>query len=169
MAALFFAAAIAMAGLPPLSGFVGKLLILDATASDPRAVWVWAVVLIGSLVAVIGFARAGSTLFWKAHAPGVAAAGPVPAGEDPVPARPALPVVAIGALLAALVAVTVFAGPVQRSMAATAQQLFAPIPYIKTVLETPGRQITYKGHGGGGHGTGTGDSAPADSHGAEAH
>ena len=125
-------------------------------------------VLIASLVAVIGFARAGSTLFWKAHASGATAAGPSPA-NDPAAPRPALPVVAIGGLLAALVAVTVFAGPLQRYMAATAQQLFAPIPYIKTVLETPGRQITYKGHGGGGHGTGTGDSAPADSHGAEAH
>jgi multicomponent K+:H+ antiporter subunit D len=29
-AALFFAAAIAMAGMPPLSGFLGKLLVLDA-------------------------------------------------------------------------------------------------------------------------------------------
>jgi multicomponent K+:H+ antiporter subunit D len=31
-AALFFAAAIAMAGMPPLSGFLGKLLVLDARA-----------------------------------------------------------------------------------------------------------------------------------------
>ncbi len=45
VAAFFFAAAIAMAGLPPLSGFVGKLLILDAAAGDPRAPWVWAVIL----------------------------------------------------------------------------------------------------------------------------
>ena len=42
VAALFFAAAIAMTGLPPLSGFLGKLLILDAAAAMPRA-WVWAV------------------------------------------------------------------------------------------------------------------------------
>jgi multicomponent K+:H+ antiporter subunit D len=146
VAGLFFVAAIAMAGLPPLSGFVGKLLVLDATAGDPRAVWVWAVILIGSLVAVIGFARAGSTLFWKAHAPGVAAQAAAP---TPTPPRTALPVVAVGGLVAALVAVTVFAGPVQRYMAATTQQLFAPAPYISTVLETPGRKISYKGKTGG--------------------
>ncbi|WP_397544098.1 monovalent cation/H+ antiporter subunit D [Roseovarius salis] len=148
VAALFFAAAIAMAGLPPLSGFVGKLLILDATVSDPRAAWIWAVVLVGSLVAVIGFARAGSTVFWKAHADDVPTdeeARAVQAAAD----RPALPLVAIGGVLALLVAVTVFAGPVQRYMAATTQQLFAPAPYVTTVLETPGRQITYKGKSGG--------------------
>ena len=31
ISALFFAAAIALAGMPPLSGFLGKLLVLDAT------------------------------------------------------------------------------------------------------------------------------------------
>jgi multicomponent K+:H+ antiporter subunit D len=35
-AALFFAAAIAMAGMPPLSGFLGKLLVLDALARAGR-------------------------------------------------------------------------------------------------------------------------------------
>ena len=140
IAGFFFAAAIAMAGLPPLSGFVGKLLILDATMDDPRMAWVWAVVLSTSLIAVIGFSRAGSAIFWKAHAPETAAVATM--AED-APPTPALPMVAIGGLIAMLALVTVFAGPLQRDFAATAAQLFAPGPYISVVLDTPGRTITH--------------------------
>ena len=155
VAGMFFAAAIAMAGLPPLSGFVGKLLILDAALADPRMAWVWAVILTSSLIAVVGFSRAGSVIFWKAHAP-----MPDPAlretqsDEQPTPEQnpdhhsepqPALPMVAIGTLLGAIVLVTVFAGPINLYLNATAAQLFAPGPYISTVLDTPGKVITYTG------------------------
>ena len=29
--------------------------------------WIWAVILIGSLVTIIGLARAGTLIFWKSH------------------------------------------------------------------------------------------------------
>ena len=168
VAGMFFAAAIAVAGLPPLSGFVGKLMILDAAFGDPRAVWIWAVVLSSSLVAVIGFARAGSTIFWKAHADGVAP--PEDEAEEQVeakaPAMPALPLVAIGGLLAILVAVTVLAGPLQRHLAATASQLFAPGPYIAVVLKTPGKAIEKHDTGDEHHGD---DTHADDTHQGEEH
>ena len=149
VAGLFFAAAIAITGLPPLSGFVGKLLILDAAWSDPRAVWVWAVVLSLSLVAVIGFSRAGSLIFWKARTHEAAlGARQLP---DSGPAAPVLPMVAIGGCLTGLVALTILAGPVQRYTTATAAQLFAPDAYIATVLETPGRATTGAETQEGGH------------------
>ena len=44
LGALFMFAAVAMAGMPPLSGCIGKLLILDATR-DAGAAWVWSVIL----------------------------------------------------------------------------------------------------------------------------
>ena len=44
-AGMFFAGAIAMAGLPPLSGFLGKLLVLDAAFETPLMVWIWVIVL----------------------------------------------------------------------------------------------------------------------------
>jgi multicomponent K+:H+ antiporter subunit D len=148
VAGMFFASAIAMAGLPPLSGFVGKLLILDAAFEDPRMAWVWAVVLGSSLIAVVGFSRAGSAIFWKAHAAGTASADDESDDAEPEDAPeplPVLPMVAIGTLLTAIVFVTVFAGPINRYLAATSAQLFAPGPYISTVLDTPGKVITYKG------------------------
>jgi len=131
--AMFFLAAIAMAGLPPLSGFIGKLLILDAGFEGNMAVWIWAVVLGSSLISVVGFSRAGSTLFWKAKS--------IPHGEDtsPEPAPAALSYVAVGGLLTLLVAHTVFAGPAYSYVEQTSAQLFAPEPYVSTVLDTPGK------------------------------
>ena len=51
LAGLFFLAAIASVGLPPLSGFIGKLLILQTLLDEPAWPWLWAVVLLGSLLA----------------------------------------------------------------------------------------------------------------------
>ncbi|WP_187428400.1 Na(+)/H(+) antiporter subunit D [Roseobacter fucihabitans] len=135
--ALFMVAAIAMAGLPPLSGFIGKLLILSAAFPTPLVVWVWAVVLISSLIAVVGFSRAGSILFWKAKS--------VPPGPDTGDRmqRPSiLSYCAVGGLLLLLAAHTVFAGPATAYMASISQQLFNPEPYISTVLGTPGKLST---------------------------
>lgn len=138
-AGLFFVGAIAITGLPPLSGFLGKLLILDAAYATPLMVWTWAVILSSSLISIVGFARAGSTVFWKARA--------LIQPEDvarPLPPS-ALSYAATGGLIVLLVAHTVFAGPVHRYMSATAEQLFAPAPYIETVMETPGKLSDGKG------------------------
>ncbi len=135
-AGLFFAAAIAMAGLPPLSGFLGKLLVLDAAYASTLMVWIWVTVLASSLVGVVGFARAGSILFWKSN-------GMTPTETIEDVTRPAiLSYAAVGGLLALLVAHTVFAGQVHGYTTKVAAQLFAPAPYIATVLETPGKLST---------------------------
>ncbi|MFN3722640.1 MAG: monovalent cation/H+ antiporter subunit D [Paracoccaceae bacterium] len=118
---LFMVSAIATAGMPPLSGFIGKLLVLDALRD--QAALVWSIILVTSLITILGFARAGSTVFWKAHAF---------APEDEPPSHPTqtLAFVAVGMLLAGLVALTVFAGPVTTWMEATATSLFDPESYI---------------------------------------
>ena len=131
--ALFFVGAIAMAGLPPLSGFLGKLLVLDAAFDTDAMGWIWTVVLLSSLVSILGFARAGSMVFWKSH-------GISPAPEaEPAPRPTALSYVAPGGLVALLIALTVFAGQVHGYAEDIAAQLFAPEPYVSTVLETPGK------------------------------
>lgn len=132
-AGLFFIAAIAMAGLPPLSGFLGKLLVLDAAYESDLMVWIWVIVLGSSLISILGFARAGSILFWKAHS--------IQADESaaPMPRPATLSYVAVGGLISLLVAHTIFAGQVHGYTTKMAAQLFAPEPYIAAVVDTPGK------------------------------
>jgi multicomponent K+:H+ antiporter subunit D len=130
---VFFLAAIAMAGLPPLSGFVGKVMILDASRDAPAAAWIWAVLLGTSLLVIVGFARAGSLLFWKSGAAAAAAAD----GDAPEkgPARPrAAPMAAAALLVAGTALLTVFAGPVTRQLEAAARQALDPAAYVGAVL-----------------------------------
>jgi multicomponent K+:H+ antiporter subunit D len=123
---LFLAAAVAIAGLPPLSGFIGKLLILEATLTAPYWGAIWAMVLTTSLLALITFARIGSTLFWKSDA-----TPPIAANRAGPHYREALPALF---LLTLLVALTVGAGPATGYMEATGAQVFEPGGYIEAVL-----------------------------------
>ncbi|WP_430463386.1 monovalent cation/H+ antiporter subunit D [Tabrizicola sp.] len=122
---LFFAAAIAMAGMPPLSGFLGKLLVLDALRDHDQWALIWTAILAGSLVLIVALGRAGSTVFWKAHA--------VEGTPDDTPAQ-ALALVAIFAMLGVIVLLTVFAGPVMAWLEGTARQLHDSAAYINAVM-----------------------------------
>ncbi len=142
LSVMFFVAAIALAGMPPLSGFIGKLLVMDAARDHDLVWWIWAVILIGSLVTIIGLARAGTLIFWKSHglpdsdADKEADSEDVLAGEATAApaAAPVLPLVVCFGLMGAIVLLTIFAGPMTRYADATAAQLFTPTAYIETVL-----------------------------------
>ncbi|MBA1146529.1 monovalent cation/H+ antiporter subunit D [Ectothiorhodospiraceae bacterium WFHF3C12] len=120
----FMALAVAAAGVPPLSGFLGKAMILRESAGHDMAAWIWAVILVTSLLAVVSFSRAGSVLFWKVDqntAPGARVTGSELA-----------PVATLGGLIVAL---TVFAAPVQDYTRSTAAALIAPQSYIDAVVD----------------------------------
>lgn len=120
----FFIAAVAVAGMPPLAGFFGKALLLQAAGQTAWAGWVVALVLASSLSIVVALARAGSSLFWK---PGGAAPGVV-AGHHPLHG------VSIVLGLALVAGVAAFAKPVSAYTEATATQLFERQRYIGAVL-----------------------------------
>ncbi len=135
----FFVAAVAVAGVPPLAGFLGKALLLQAAGQLPWANAVVALVLASSLSMMVALARAGSSLFWKggmAAAPAGAGATATPlsaASSGPLPTA-GVHTLAIVALLAAVLATAAAAGPLAVYTAAAAQQLLQRQPYVDTVL-----------------------------------
>lgn len=120
---LFFAAAIAVAGLPPLSGFAAKLYILQAAQATPAIAWVWGVVLISGLLVVVSLSRAGTAIFWRTkETHGV-----------PRPMR-AMEAVSTCGLLAGAVILMLLGGEVLDYTQATAEQLLERTGYVDSVL-----------------------------------
>jgi multicomponent K+:H+ antiporter subunit D len=125
---LFFTIAITIVGLPPLSGFIGKLLVLEASRGSSSWIWIWSVVLGTSLVALVSFGRAGSTLFWKSAQLAPSEGGPRPK------TRKRLTLGVPIALLGAITLLTIAAGPAQALFDNMATQLLEPQAYIDAVL-----------------------------------
>jgi multicomponent K+:H+ antiporter subunit D len=121
---MLLVAAAAVAGLPPLPGFVGKLMVLQAAQPHPSAAWVWAIVLLIGFLSLVALARAGSIVFWQVR-------------DEPAPppvAGPRRLVLATGLLMAASIALVVFAAPVQRYTEAAAAQLADRVGVATAVL-----------------------------------
>lgn len=111
-----------LAGVPPLSGFVGKLAVVQGTFAAGSYV-VGGVVLVVSLLTLVSIARLWDEAFWKpAAAPAV----------SPRPARPLL--VPVAALSLLIVGVTVGADPLFRLTTRAADQLLSPQGYVEAVL-----------------------------------
>jgi len=123
-ALLFMAAAIAVTGLPPLSGFIGKLLILTSVAALPHWGWAWGVILCTTFFGVVGFARTGSAVFWKSAGETVGA--PVSARRADL-AAPVLALVLVAALAAGAGWATAYAN-------AAAVQVLDPAQTARAVL-----------------------------------
>jgi multicomponent K+:H+ antiporter subunit D len=123
-----------VAGLPPLSGFIGKVAMLAALipASGPDhavglstgALVLAAMLILSGLATMIAMMRTGIRTFWAPIA-------------GTVPAVRVLEIAPIGFLLALGVAMTVFGGPILRYTDATAASLHAPASYIGDVLSAP--------------------------------
>ena len=74
----FIVLAMTLAGLPPFSGFLGKLMLLNTLRGVEAGVAIWTILLLAAFLVMMALARAGSILIWEN--------GP---GETPSPARPA--------------------------------------------------------------------------------
>ena len=119
---LFFAGAISIAGLPPFSGFLGKVMLLRAVPPTIDAALLWPVILVGGLGMLIALGRAGSMVFWRPSA-----AVSVGRAADNVRVS-----AAFGLLLGSVVLV-VAAQPIQAYVQAVAAQLFDLGPYLEIV------------------------------------
>ncbi len=123
---LFLITAMVIAGIPPLSGFLGKYLLLHSAMAHPAMPWVFGVVLGSAVLGVITLARSGDILFFQAQPPATAPAGP--------PATPAMGLSPVLGLLGLGLLLTLWSGAAVEYTQATAAQLVQPGTYTTAVL-----------------------------------
>jgi multicomponent Na+:H+ antiporter subunit D len=125
LAIAFFVPAMNLAGIPPLSGFLGKLGLLEAAVSigTPLTYTLVAGSVLTSLLTLYALVKAWNKAFWQIPPE------PIPARR--IPLGMALPA---GALIVVSLALTVAAGPLFTYTARTAADLAARTPYVSAVL-----------------------------------
>ncbi|TDE00080.1 Na+/H+ antiporter subunit D [Jiangella asiatica] len=148
LALLFFVPAMNLAGIPPFSGFLGKLGLMQAGVDDGGALAYALVVgsVATSLLTLYAMAKAWNRAFWQApnpvgprettdlHRKPVRPDSPEPAGRlATVAMRGALAGPAAGLALVGL-AMTIFAGPLFALTDRAASDLRERTPYIEAVL-----------------------------------
>ncbi len=123
--AAFLILAVGVSGMPPLSGFLGKLMIMQAVQPTEWSVPIWIALLVSSLVVGLVLGRAASVIFWE------------PKADE---AEPALPPsnpwrkLALVMIVAASPGLTLMSAPVSRYAHAAADQLAVRQAYIDAVL-----------------------------------
>jgi multicomponent Na+:H+ antiporter subunit D len=126
VAALAMVPVFSLAGVPPLSGFIGKLAVVTAALAGDHY-WVAGVALIVSLLTVLSMARLWEAAFWK----------PAPAVPRMVPLDNAI-VAPVAVLVGLTLGLSIVAGPVFDLSKRAAEQLLDSNDYVRAVLG-PGR------------------------------
>lgn len=126
LAAIFFLAAMGLAGIPPLSGFVAKLQLVRA-GLDTEQYAIVATALGVSVLTLFSMTKIWSEAFWK----------PAPRDHPEVPALPVAPpamLIPAAALAGATLLLGLGAEMLLHVATRAAEQLMDPSQYIRTVL-----------------------------------
>jgi len=125
IAVLFAAPALSLAGLPPFSGFVAKLALVDAGIATGAYVIV-AVSLVGSILTLLSMTKIWMGAFW----------GDVTPPAVPASSRRSVTVMQSATMIAVAgtIAVAVMAGPLWRMSEQIGGDLLARAPYVTAVL-----------------------------------
>jgi multicomponent Na+:H+ antiporter subunit D len=121
VAAMFFVSAVSLAGMPPFSGFLSKLLLVRAGLAGENWIIVTIAIATGFLT-ITSMMKIWSYAFWGAPQ------------EAPVPRSIAGMAVPASVLVAATIVLGVWAEPMLRLADATAADLVEPHAYIQAVL-----------------------------------
>ncbi|RRD44383.1 Na+/H+ antiporter subunit D [Buchananella hordeovulneris] len=125
LAILFLVPALNLAGIPPFSGFVGKLGLLSASATRASG-WDYAMIavaLLSSLLTLLAMLRVWNMAFWQ-EAP----------QDYRAPRTPRIMSAAATGIVAVSLLLTVVAGPLVGYATGTATALLQRSPYIQAVL-----------------------------------
>jgi multicomponent Na+:H+ antiporter subunit D len=150
LALVFFVPALNLGGIPPFSGFIGKVALLEAGSQD-GSVLAWMLVggsVVTSLLTLYVMARVWTKAFWRprADAPegNLAAASPSAllndtediayADRDDVGRMPVGMLIPTGALIAVGLTLTVLAGPIFAYTERAADEVLDRGHYISAVL-----------------------------------
>jgi len=153
LALVFFVPALNLGGIPPFSGFIGKVALLEAGSHD-GSVLAWTLVggsVVTSLLTLYVMARVWTKAFWRprADAPegNLSAASPsalLDGGEDidyadrdDVGRMPVGMLIPTGALIAVGLTLTVLAGPIFGYSERAADEVLDRGQYISAVLGEP--------------------------------
>jgi multicomponent Na+:H+ antiporter subunit D len=139
LAAIFFVAAFSLAGIPPSSGFGGKLSLLQVTL-DTRYFWIAGVSVFVSLLTTMSMIRIWQYSFWGKY-PGTRATAP-PLQDT---RRRRLILIPTATLVALSLAIGIFYGPMLRVATTAANQALDRTGYIQAVApldEVPPPEIT---------------------------
>ena len=124
---LFLIPALSLAGMPPLSGFWAKLLILQASLEEGRFIAAFVVLAVG-LLTLFSMSKIWNEGFWKAH----------PGGEGAVTGRLRLTMLIPSIALAAItILIGLQAGPFVDIAITAAEQILDPTAYITAVMGEP--------------------------------
>ncbi|GGX85961.1 monovalent cation/H+ antiporter subunit D [Litchfieldella qijiaojingensis] len=122
LGSVYFIGAIAFAGLPPFSGFISKVWILQVAGETGNQTWLWPILLVAGFMILIALSRAGSKFFWRQS-------GARPHQWRADPAR-------LGVVIAMVLgsaALSMAATPVMTFMLDTADAISAPQHYVEAV------------------------------------
>jgi multicomponent Na+:H+ antiporter subunit D len=131
LAALFLIAAMALAGLPPLSGFFAKLSLVRAGLALEHYAIV-AVALGVSLLTLFSMIKIWNEAFWKA--PPRHDSPPPPWPDENAKSAPALWLIPIAFLAALTIGLGLGAGPLFAVASRAGEELMNPAGYIEAVL-----------------------------------
>nr|ATP84434.1 group 1 multisubunit cation/proton antiporter subunit D [Halomonas songnenensis] len=136
LAVAFFISAFSLAGVPPLSGFFAKFVIVRA-GIEAEAYVVTGIALAVGLMTLYSMVKIWNEVFWKAlpeenHVP----VSSTPSGDDGRLIKPSLWMMYLPVVVLALfsVLIGIFAEPIMLVMNTIGEQLFAPEGYIEAVL-----------------------------------
>lgn len=148
LAILYFLPAINLGGIPPMSGFIGKVALFEAAASVGTPIMMVLIVggIVTSLLTLYALMRAWNLAFWREDEDSaetdarISYLGSAPAADEQQERRriPRIMTIATGGMVTVTIALTVFAGPLYALCDRIGEALLHPVQLVQIEEEVGG-------------------------------